>query len=87
MGDIQIDEVSKPPSDEEMRFTFTFSLEWESGAMKLLESIPLEVRSMAVEMAEGIVENEGLDVMTDARFQKMVDEYTPPSLMDRIDTG
>ena len=40
---------------------------------------------MVGEMAEGIVTDEGASVVTDKRFQKMVDDYTPPSLMDTFD--
>ena len=47
--------------------------------------MPLEVRAMVAEMAEGIVRNEGAERMTSERFQKMIDEYTPPSLMDTMD--
>ena len=42
---------------------------------------------MVVEMTEQIVSNEGDDVVTDARFQRLIDQYTPPELMDRIDTS
>ena len=62
-------------------------LEWEAGALELLQAVPVEVRAMVAEMAEGIVKNEGSTAMTNERFQRMVDDYTPPSLMDRFDHG
>ncbi len=40
---------------------------------------------MVAEMAEGIARDEGVTAMTTDRFQKMVDEYTPPSLMETMD--
>jgi hypothetical protein len=36
-------------------------------------------------MAEGIVKNEGAAEMSNKRFQRMFEEYTPPNLMDRFD--
>ena len=85
IGDIQVDEVKTPPAEEESRFAFEFSLDWEDGAVEQLQEVPLEVRAMVAEMAEGIVRNEGAERMTSERFQKMIDEYTPPSLMDTMD--
>ena len=63
------------------------NLEWESEALETLEDVPMFVRSMIVEMAEQIVEGEGGTVVTNKRFKKMQDDYTPPSMMDRIDTS
>ena len=40
---------------------------------------------MVAEMAEGIVKTEGSTEMSNERFQRLVDEYTPPSLMDTFD--
>lgn len=85
VGDIQVDEVKSPPAEEELRFKFQMELEWQDGALKLLEAVPIEVRAMVAEMAEGIVKNEGAAEMTNERFQRLVDEYTPPSLMDTFD--
>ena len=85
VGDIQVDEVKPPPAEEEVRFKFQMELEWQDGALKLLEEVPLEVRAMVAEMAEGIVQNEGATEMSNERFQRLVDEYTPPSLMDTFD--
>lgn len=45
------------------------------------------IRPMVIEMAEQVVTDEGDDVVTDARFQRLIDKYTPPELMDRIDTS
>jgi flavin reductase (DIM6/NTAB) family NADH-FMN oxidoreductase RutF len=84
IGDIQVDEVKAPPAEEESRFAFEFSLDWEDGAVEQLQEVPLEVRAMVAEMAEGIVRNEGAERMTNKRFQKLIDEYTPPSLMDTM---
>ncbi len=87
VGDILIDEVQAPPKEDEIRYAVQMNLEWHSGALEALEEVPLFVRSMVVEMAEHIVEEEGGDTVTHKRFQQMIDEYTPPSLMDRIDTS
>jgi hypothetical protein len=62
-------------------------LEWQAGALKKLEDVPGFIRPMVVEMAEQIVTDEGDEVVTDARFQRLIDKYTPPELMDRIDTS
>ena len=87
IGDILVDEVQPPPKDEEMHYKIQMQLEWEGGALTALEEVPVFVRAMVAEMAEQIVTNEGGDTVTDARFQKMIDDYTPKSLMDRIDTS
>jgi flavin reductase (DIM6/NTAB) family NADH-FMN oxidoreductase RutF len=87
INDIQVDEVQAPPKEDEIRYTVQMNLEWEAGALEALEAVPMFVRSMVVEMAEQLVEDEGGDTVTDARFKKMTDDYTPPSLMDRIDTS
>lgn len=85
IGDIQVDEVKSPPAEEQERFKFKTQLDWQDGAWELLQAVPTEVRAMVAEMAEGIAKDDGESVMTDARFQKMVDDYTPPSLMDTFD--
>ncbi len=85
IGDIQVDEVKSPPAEEQARFKFETKLEWEDGALQQLQQVPVEVRAMVGEMAEGIVTGEGASVVTDKRFQKMVDDYTPPALMDTFD--
>ncbi len=85
VGDIQVDEVKSPPAEEEARFAFEFGMHWEERAAKLLQAVPIEVRAMVAEMAEGIARDEGATAMTTDRFQKMVDEYTPPSLMETMD--
>jgi hypothetical protein len=85
MNAVPSQKVKPPPAEEESRFAFEFSLDWEDGAVEQLQEVPLEVRAMVAEMAEGIVRNEGAERMTSERFQKMIDEYTPPSLMDTMD--
>jgi flavin reductase (DIM6/NTAB) family NADH-FMN oxidoreductase RutF len=87
VGDIMVDEVQAPPQEEEIRYSVKMNLEWEPEALKTLEEVPMFVRSMIIEMAEQIVEGEGGTVVTDKRFKKMQDDYTPPSMMDRIDTS
>jgi flavin reductase (DIM6/NTAB) family NADH-FMN oxidoreductase RutF len=85
IGDIQVDEVKPPPAEEEARFKFEAKLVWDEGAMQLLKKVPVEVRAMVGEMAEGIALEEGASSMTNDRFQKMVDDYTPPALVDTFD--
>jgi flavin reductase (DIM6/NTAB) family NADH-FMN oxidoreductase RutF len=87
IGDIQVDEVQPPPKEDEIHYAVQMNLEWEAEALKMLEEVPMFVRSMIVEMAEQIVENEGDNIVTKKRFKKMQDDYTPPSMMDRFDTS
>lgn len=87
IGDIKVEEVQSPPKEEEIRYSVQMNLEWQAGALKKLDDVPSFVRPMVVEMAEHIVINEGEDIVTDARFQRLIDQYTPPELMDRFDTS
>ncbi len=87
IDDIKVEEVQSPPKEEEIRYSVQMKLEWQAGALKKLEEVPAFIRPMVVEMAEQIVTDEGDNVVTDARFQRLIDKYTPPELMDRIDTS
>ena len=69
VGEIEVDEVKSPPAEEEVRFAFQFSIPWAEGAVSLLEAVPVDVRAMVAEMAEGIVKTEGDESMTVNRFQ------------------
>ena len=87
IGDILVEEVQSPPQEEEIRYSVKMNLEWEPGALTKLQDVPIFVRSMVVEMAEQIIAEEGSDIITAERFQRLIDKYTPPELMDRIDTS
>ena len=53
--------------------------------MPALNETPSFVRSRVAEMAEDIVQKEGLTKVSHERFIKLMEEYAPKDVMDRIE--
>ena len=79
-------ELKAPPKKEgKEEEEVVTKLPWESGALLLLNEIPSIVRTMVAEMAEDIAQKEGLTKVTHERFIKLMEEYAPKDVMDRIE--
>ena len=79
-------ELKAPPKKEgKEEEEVVTKLPWESGALLLLNEIPSIVRTMVAEMAEDIVQKEGLTKVTHERFIELMKEYAPKDVMDRIE--
>ncbi len=86
VSEVNVFELKEPPAEDEIRYAVKRSLDWEEGALKALDFVPKFVLPMVVEMAEKIVKDEGSKTMTAERFNRLIEEYTPEKLMDRLDT-
>ena len=79
-------ELKAPPKKEgKEEAEVVTKMPWESGALLLLNEIPSIVRTMVAEMAEDIVQKEGLPKVTHERFIALMKEYAPKEVMERIE--
>ena len=84
VGDYRKIELKSDPAGEELSAEVKRTMDWEPGALKELEAVPHFVLGMVIEMTEQIIKEEGSSVVTTERFKKLIEEYAPPSVMERL---
>jgi hypothetical protein len=84
VGDYRKIELKSDPVGEELSVEVKRTMDWDPGALKELAAVPHFVLGMVIEMTEQIVKEEGANAVTTERFKKLIEEYAPPSVMERL---
>jgi flavin reductase (DIM6/NTAB) family NADH-FMN oxidoreductase RutF len=59
-------------------------LPWEEAVLKKMKELPSAIRQIVVDMVEEEAQKEGVDVVTHEYSIKMLEDYAPPSVLERF---